>query len=457
MLLKEQLMIAKPLPLRFFISHFVIVSTFALLGAPPTAIQTPHCQQVPHTTKNGKLLTKYDPKSSFFPIGQWGVPESRVYKGIDYRWHHLVKAGYNTVWPWAMGGYSSEEQLAQAAKHKLQVVIMRRPRGEALLRIKDSPNLFGIVWQDEPLINFGVEPEKQKPQQAEFLAYKQEVAKVAPDLPVFVNTASWMVGNGRDPWIAWHKMGDLSCHDNYVIWPETRSLNLGSYGTEKNGIADATSLAVQVTEGKKPVWLVVGAFESDTPPNSKFPFRYPTPMQLRGMVYTGIIHGATGITYYAWDSNITRFGMAPDIRTEIPGRPRASTTQAITAKALWETAAAVNHELQELTPAILSPTVGAEVGYRVSFEGTSITPSPLRTLLKNNPNGGFVLITVNMDNTVITGQFEFDRSLEEPKLMFGSKNEIPFDKKTRSFSLSYEPFQVRVIQLKSHQGNTDCK
>ena len=62
-----------------------------------------------------------------------------------------------------MGGYSSMEQLAQAAEHELQVVIMRRPKGEALHRIKDSPNLFGIVWQDEPLINFGVEPEKQRP------------------------------------------------------------------------------------------------------------------------------------------------------------------------------------------------------------------------------------------------------------------------------------------------------
>jgi len=212
-----------------------------------------------------------------------------------------------------------------------------------------------------------------------------------------------------------------------------------------------------VTEGKKPVWLVVGAFESDTPPNSKFPFRYPTPMQLRGMVYTGIIHGATGITYYAWDSNITRFGMAPDIRTEIPGRPRATTTQAITAKALWETAAAVNRELQELAPAILSPTVGDEVGYQVSFKGTAITPSPLRTLLKHSPNGGFILITVNMDNTVITGQFEFDQPLEEPNLIFGNSNEIPLDEGGRSFSLSYEPFQVRVVQLKFHQGNTDCK
>ncbi len=96
-------MIISPLAIRFFILYLITVSASKLQGVPPSAIQTPHRQQVPHTTKNGKLLTKYDPKSSFFPIGQWGVPESRVYKGIDYRWHHLVTAGYNTVWPWAMG------------------------------------------------------------------------------------------------------------------------------------------------------------------------------------------------------------------------------------------------------------------------------------------------------------------------------------------------------------------
>lgn len=418
-------------------------------AAPPSAVQTPHREQVPHTTKNGRLLNKYEPGKSFFPIGQWGVPESRVYKGVDYRWRHLVEAGYNTVWPWAMGGYSSEEQLKQAAEHDLQVVIMRRPSSEALGRIKDSPNLFGIVWQDEPLINFGVEPEKQKPKFAEFSAYKKMVAEVAPGLPVFVNTASWMVGNGRDPWIAWHKEGAISCHDNYVIWPTTQSLNLGSYGTEKNGIADATSLAVKVTQGKKPVWLVVGAFESDGPPDAQFPFRYPTSMQLRGMVYTGIIHGATGITYYAWDSNITRFGIAPDIRTEVPGRPKATKIQAITAKALWDTAASINRELHQLTPAILSPTAGAKVGYRVSFEGEAITPSPLRALLKHHPDGGYVLLTVNMDDAVLKGRFDFDQAPGKIESMFAGANNVKIDEGGKSFAASFEPFQVRIFRLGS--------
>ncbi|HBI30968.1 MAG TPA: hypothetical protein DDY45_02950 [Verrucomicrobiales bacterium] len=62
-----------------------------------------------------------------------------------------------------------------------------------------------------------------------------------------------------------------------------------------------------------------------------------------------------------------------------------------------------------------------------------------------------------MDNTVITGQFEFDQPPGQPKLMFGGKNEILLDKNGRSFTLSYEPFEVKVVQFESQEGNTDCK
>jgi hypothetical protein len=41
--------------------------------------------------------------------------------------------------------------------------------------------------------------------------------------------------------------------------------------------------------------------------------------------------------------------------------------------------------------------------------------------------------------------------------MFGGKNEILLDKNGRSFTLSYEPFEVKVVQFESQEGNTDCK
>jgi hypothetical protein len=48
------------------------------------------------------------------------------------------------------------------------------------------------------------------------------------------------------------------------------------------------------------------------------PRLFPTPEQLRGCVYAGIIHGATGIVYFTWDAQASRnggvIGMAPDPR-----------------------------------------------------------------------------------------------------------------------------------------------
>ena len=426
--------------LPLFVCHGLLLSVEA-----NPAVQKIYLKGVPHTTKNGKRLSVYDAKRSFFLIGSWGVPESRIYKGVDYRWKHLVEAGYNTVWPWAMGGYTSEKQLQQAREHNLQVIIMRRPLGASLERIKLSQNLLGIVWQDEPLINFGIESERQQKELVSFKDYRKAVQGVLPDLPVFVNTASWMVGNGRSHWIDWHKVGDISCHDNYVIWPVTKSLNLGSYGTEKNGIADATTLAVKVNQEAKPVWLVVGAFEANYPPTVRFPFRYPTPMQLRGIVYTGIIHGATGVTYYAWDSNVTRFGVAPVEQRKIPGRPSATPIQAITANALWKTIAVINSELIELTPEILSPTVNLD--YVVSFTGDAVTEYPLRTLLKPHRDGGYVLFTVNMDNTVVTGTFIFPSELSSAEPMFENRSAFSLGEDKRSFVIAYEPFEVHVVRI----------
>ena len=89
-----------------------------------------------------------------------------------------------------MCGHTSEKQLQQAREHNLQAIIMRRPLGASLERIKLSPNLLGIVWQDEPLINFGVESERQQKELVSFKDYRKAVQRVLPDLPVFVNTAS---------------------------------------------------------------------------------------------------------------------------------------------------------------------------------------------------------------------------------------------------------------------------
>lgn len=430
---------------------FVMIASLAWSQTTSPAVQTIHQNGVPHIDRHGQILQHYDPDESFFMLASWGVPESRIYKGIDYRWHQLVEAGYNCVWPWAMGGYTNDRQLAQAQEHGLQVVLMRRPEGDALKALADHPNLLGIVWQDEPLINFPLD--QQGEQVKQFNEYRDHVRTIAPDLPVFVNTASWMIGNGREHWIRWHQNSDISCHDNYVIWPKTRSLNLGSYGTEKNGIADSVSLAAHLSQGKKPIWLVIGAFESEHPATVQFPFRYPTPNQLRGMVYTGLIHGATGIVYYAWDSNVTRFGIAPREQAAIPGRPTASPLQALQAEQLWRTVAQVNQELKTLTPVLLSPTV-SDTEYSVSYEGEAITESPIRTLLKPRSETEWVLMAVNMDDAVLQATVRFEPGVESAEFMFEGETEIELQDEQRVIPLIFEPFETHVLRIVRRETNS---
>ena len=176
----------------------------ALEAASPS-VQRFYTKGVPHTDRHGKALNTWDPDRSFLMIGSWGVPESRIYKGVDYRWHQLVEAHYNTVWPWPMGGYTTQAQLEDAAEHDLQVILMRRIDVRNLESLQKAPQLMGIVWQDEPLVNFGTDAARQGLEQRNFATYQKQIHTVLPDLPVLVNTSPWMVGNGRSPWIQWHR------------------------------------------------------------------------------------------------------------------------------------------------------------------------------------------------------------------------------------------------------------
>jgi hypothetical protein len=74
-------------------------------------------------------------------------------------------------------------------------------------------------------------------------------------------------------------------------------LNCASGG----GIPQSVGLAARINSEQKPVWLCVQTFESGN-------WLMPSPRELRTQVYTGIVHGATGIMYFAMDSYVTRAG-----------------------------------------------------------------------------------------------------------------------------------------------------
>jgi hypothetical protein len=232
-----------------------------------------------------------------------------------------------------------------------------------------------------------------------------------------------------------------------------------SIGADPNGIPQSVALAVAANKEHKPVWLIVGAFDQPGPYGQAFPFRYPTPEQLRACVYAGIIHGATGIVYFIWDSYVSRdggcIGMSPNPQVAYTPNPQqpgyakpfpATPIEMAKAKALWDTTIEINKEIKELTPAILSPTV-SEVKYTVDVTGPSPTRNPIRCLLKPDANGGYLLLTVNVDDSVLKVDYKFPQALKSAEVLFENRQPETLKPGTDTLELTYEPFDTHVIRV----------
>jgi len=417
------------------------------------AVQTVYRGGVPHTDKNGGRLMTYDAERSFFQIGVWGNPYGKIY-GYEYDLKVLTDAGFNTMWPWPMR--SLEHQLEAGRNAGLQVVLMRPQKAEEVAKLKDHPNLLGNVWHDEPTGSFWGKDMDGK--YKEFLAYKGRMNDVAPNLAVFINDVPWITAPATQWWVKWNTAGDVACHDNYPIM--NRKCRARTIGGEKHktGIPSSVGLAAAVNKEEKPVWFITGAFLSRG--HGAFPFRMATPMQLRGQVYAALIHGATGVIYFCWDTYVCRdghvMGMSPDPQvaylTPGPNKPKSSPAtpmQIAQSKALWMAATQINQEVLELKPSLLSPTVGEDVPYSVKeIKGVHVTDSPIRCLLKPCAEGGYVLLTVNLDDAVLFTTFEFPKGLKSATPLFENREPIKLEAEQKVFTDRFEPFDVHVYRLR---------
>jgi len=419
-------------------------------------VQTIYREGVPHTDRRGLPLMKYDPERSFFPISIMNAPTPVAF-GHNHDWQVVADAGFNTIWPWPL--MAASDSLEVGKKAGLQILLMNPWAPEVLEQIKDHPNLLGNMWYDEPIGQ--LESGRIDQMFKDFIAYKKMAEGIAPDMLVFVVDAPWIMPPATEWWIRWNTSGDVECHDNYPIWPVTNSLAYGGRGDlPDNSIPQSVSLAVNINKQRKPVWLIVGSFEIAGSPKDGYPFRYPTPTQLRTLVYTGIIHGATGIHYFIWDSWIARqghvLGISPDPQVAYVPTPKkegspdpcpATPTQLVQARALWDTAVQINSELNELTPVIFAPTVGAELNYSVKLEGQTLTKSPIRALLKPHPEGGYVLFTVNLDNAIVVATYNFNRDLSSVAALFENREDPAVKCKGKSFVEDYEPFETHIYRI----------
>lgn len=403
----------------------------------PEAVQTIYRDGVPHTTRQGVPRLVYDARESFFPIG--------VYNGLmdsgDGRDSFALYAatGFNTVFPWPEEDFDAT--LATARANGLQLVV-RNPNDANVTRLAGDPAILGYELDHEPTRHAQTETALWRLEA--FRDRRAAVRALDPRRPVFTVDAPGITPPYRNSWLAYAEAGDVVCFWKYPFFqPPVRTM------TGVRGLPEVTALAAQTAREAKPVWYVAQAFRS--PINDWF---MPDEAQARAMVYAGLIHGATGIVWFTHDSYVSRdgrvLGAAPDPKPDYGGPERRMDGRALHATArnlvlsrrMWGVIERLNAELAGLGPVILSPTSAR--AYRVAVRGHSVSPTPIRALLKDGPDGA-VLLVVNVDAQPVEARFSFDGSLTALEPVFGAA--LPPAATENGWTERIEAWGVRVYRL----------
>ena len=406
----------------------------------PEARQTIYRDGVPHTDAQGRPLGAYDPQRSFLPIALYHALDGRHF-GRDFALETIRKAGFNAVHFWE--GEAMVPAMAAAARASLQVVY-HYPSPEQAAAYRDDPHVLAWYLHEEPSLL--VPPGGQEDALRDFTAQRAALKAVDPGHPVFALDAP-PAPAGQAVWRRWADAGDISAHWNYPVGPAPMTSLEG-----RRSIPASVQAAIAATGGRKPVWLTVQAFASP-----HLNWRMPSPDQLWAMVFAGIVHGATGIVFFAYDSFVTRdgdvLGIAPDPAAdygptlESPRRgarpPLAVDAAALAAsRRLWQETVRINAALSDLAPVILAPT--ADARYTLWLESPNLARAPVRAILKRTADG-LVLIAVNLTDESVRIRFAFADAMPAPTRLLDSA--LPPVADGRGWTDAFPPFGVHVYRL----------
>ncbi len=281
-----------------------------------------------------------------------------------------------------------------------------------------QPDVFGWQVADEPLLHAaiaaaddGCDPAALRAEldrlQQTYDRHKDATAQVIFHVE---GAPRYFIENGAcDPGPYWDesvRIGDVANHDNYV-------------SDDAQTLEDiAASMVRQTTAVReaKPSWFTTRAYSYEDD-------GFPSPSRYRASVYTAIVHGATGVWQFIWDSFMSRFivdlrmvGIRPEIPEAYDEALGISASEELRTQgeALWDAIAELNDELSALEPALLSPTA-PDGAYRV-FVGNPA--SQVRTMLKRAPDGDYVLIAVNMNTVSTEVRFDFSGAPVDVEALF---------------------------------------
>lgn len=395
----------------------------------------------PHTSRDGILMRDFDPARSFFPIGIYHALAAQAF-GQPHDPGIFAEAGFNTLHLWPV--QDMEAALPAAATLGLQVIV-QHPTIDFVRRHHESAAILSWMIEDEPS-EFVAEADTPARLEA-FADQARRIRVLDPRRSLMLVDVSGTAPRHAARWRQWLQAGDVSALFVYPLAERLRPVR------DFNRIALSISEAVRRTGQTKPIWFIAQAFID--------PVRgwyLPTYDELRGMIYTALVHGATGVIYFAFDSQGTRdgqvLGVAPDPRAGYEGVPDfdgdrrpalvASESQLAQSRALWRQIPALNHELAALGPVLLRP--GTALDCSVQVDGPHRLRQPLRLLAKPLDKGRILLLAVNIEAADISVTVSCDRDLAA----IGSWNGLPgapHQSAPRSFRESLPPYGVRAWEL----------
>ncbi len=407
---------------------------------PGVAVQKIYRSGAPHTDARGTTRFSYDTQLSFFPIGLYHALNGTHF-GRSYDFSLLKDARFNLIHYWE--GQKLAEVIGPARAAGLQLMVPEPTLAE-VRQFHNDPAIWGWYLDEEPSGRYA--PDTHSAKLANFAQRRNAIHQLDPRRPVFSLDKPAMDDGRRVNWLRWIGASDIVAYFNYPVLTAEPFRTLDTV----RGIPRSLSLAVKASAERKPVLLVVQNFTSTVG------WGWPSPRDLRAMTYAALVHGATGIMYFAYDSFVTRdgevIGMAPDPVADYgptpdfdnSGKPPLLATEQDLAasRSLWHATLALNAELHALASAILSPTAATD--YEVAVTGKAVSPAPIRTLLKEH-NGRWTLIAVNLDDAALRARITFPVPLQRVDRLFDKH--APPTVSGGSIEDDFGPFAVRVYAI----------
>lgn len=311
---------------------------------------------------------------------------------------------------------------------------------------KSDPAILAWYIEEEPTACIN-EPSSCPARLASLNKFHAAIRTVDAVHPTFVLDITPPSGRSLATWSAFNVIGEIAVIDNYPF----------HHGNERTleASAEAYTRLRALSHAQKPFWSTIQAF--GMPPVDGSMWSLPSRKQVRAEVFTALIHGATGVIYFAWDSPYVRsshvIGFGARTPRMYPGQaPQdavATKEDVVASQNLWQQLADMNAELLRLKLAILAPT-SAEA-YSVSVRGRSISKTPIRTMLKDISTSRRILFAVNIDDIPLEVSFKLPSQFREVAEIDGRGDKKPLATKDGKLTVPMEEFDVRIFELTSPQ------